>query len=110
MRILLSNGDYAYTNNTESRLLDINNKAYLVGDNLNIVSDSSTYRLSIDSPVYLEEYDNQEWVETDLYIPSDSIPQSLNADDTFNFEGFGLPLLLTVFFSVFVVFCVFKRR
>ena len=109
MRILLSNGDYGYTNNSNSRLVDYNDKATLVGENLYLSSNNNIYRLSIDSPTYLEEYYNNEWTETEIYIPSDSIPHSLNADDTFNFEGFGTCLVLTSLFAVFCIFNAFKK-
>lgn len=111
MRLLLSNGDFIYTDNTSSRLINDNGKASLVGNEMYFNYGGDIYKLSIDNPTYLSSYDVDlnEWVETSLYINSDNLPNAINADDTYNFEGFGLPLVLTCFFAIFVVFSVFKR-
>lgn len=111
MRLILSNGDYIYTDNTSSRLIDYNGKAFLVGSEMYFTYEGDIYKLSVDNPIYLNEYDSDtlEWVETSYYINSDNLPNAINANDTYNFEGFGLPLILTSLFSVFVVFNVFKR-
>lgn len=111
MRLLLSNGDYVYSDNSSSRLLDLDGKASLVGEEMYFNYEGEVYKLTSSSPTYLLNYDivTSNWVETSYYINSDNLPNAINADDTYNFEGFGLPLLLTSLFAVFIVFNVFKR-
>lgn len=126
MRLLLNNNDYLYTDNTSARLVTTDTQAMISGNNTlyGITDDGTRYRLNPTTSgstldlKHLQKYvyvpttygGSWQWQDTSLYIVSDSVPQGINADDTYNFEGFGLPLILTVFFALFTLFCIFKRR
>lgn len=126
MKLLLSNGEYLYVGETNARLLDVNNRAYLVDNNTlyGITDDGTRYRLnhttsgsSLDS-YHLQEYvytssaygGSWSWQDTSIYITSSSIPPSLNSDNTYNFEDFNPSLLLVFILSAFIILNAFKRR
>lgn len=126
MRVLLSNGEYLYIGVTNARLLSIGSRAYLVDNNTlyGITDDGTRYRLNhTTSGSTLNSYNLQEyvytpsayggswsWSDTNLYISSSTIPPSLNADSTFNFEDFNPSLLLTFILATIVILLAFKRR
>lgn len=120
MKLELSNGDVAYFEQNNIRLQQINGSTYLVGNTTlyGITENGERVRLyaskSDSSDMHtldFYEYNSRwGWVDSNVEIVWDSVPPSMRADDTFNFDNFNPSLLLTVILSVFVVFCVFKRR
>lgn len=121
MRLLLSDGSYAYFEQNNVKLQKINNKTYIVGNTTlyGVTEDGERVRLyaskSDTSDLYTLDYyeyggSRWGWNDSNVSIVWDSVPPSMRADDTFNFDNFNPSLILTVFLAVFVVFCVFKRR
>ena len=124
MRLELSNGDYFYVNQGNTKLLNVNDKAYIVSnDTLYGILDDGTrlrltpsgnYRTGYDL-YHLQEYVRgsdgyYEWVETNNYIVGSSIPYSMNADDTYNFDNFSFSQIGIVIILILCFFTVFKRR
>lgn len=120
MKLDLTNGDVAYFEQNNIRLQQINGSTYLVGNTTlyGITENGERVRLyssmSDSSDMHtldFYEYNSRwGWVDSNVEIVWDSVPPSMRADDTFNFDNFNVSLILTVFLSVFIVFCVFKRR
>ena len=120
MKLDLTNGDVAYFEQNNIRLQQINGSTYLVGNTTlygmtengdrvrlySSISDSSDMH-TLDFYEYNSRWG---WVDSNVEIVWDSVPPSMRADDTFNFDNFNPSLLLTVLLAVIVVFCVFKRR
>lgn len=120
MKLELSNGDVAYFEQNNIRLQEINGSTYLVGNTTlyGMTENGERVRLyaskSDSSDMHtldFYEYNSRwGWVDSNVEIVWDSVPPSMRADDTFNFDNFNPSLLITIFLSIFVVFCVFKRR
>lgn len=134
MILYLSNGDKFYVEQNNIKLLQNNNHIYVVGDNslFGITEDGTRYCIN-------PEYDNEhlkegvfvrrvvdaiydpatdtyeniygdvfEWQDTNITLTG-NIPSSMNADDTYNFDNFGIPMLLVFLVAIFVSFRVFNR-
>lgn len=120
MRLELTNGDVAYFEQNNIRLQEINGSTYIVGNTTlyGITENGERVRLyaSLSDSSDMHTLDFYEynsrwgWVDSNVGIVWDSVPPSMRADDTFNFDNFNPSLLITVFLSIFIVFCVFKRR
>lgn len=134
MKLLLSNGEYFYVQQNNIKLLNSNNSVFVVGGDIlyGVTEDGSRYRIDPDydnshlqeatwtsrvidavydpsTDTYEEIYgDALTWVDTNITISS-PIPSSMNSDDTFNFDNFGISLLLVFALSIFVSFRVFNR-
>ena len=124
MRLELSNGEYFYVNQGNTKLLNVNNKAYIVSNDTlyGILDDGTRLRLT-PTRSYHSEYDlyhlqqyaqgidgDYSWVNTNEYIIGSSIPYSMNADDTYNFDNFSFSQIGIVIILILCLFTVFKRR
>lgn len=127
MKIELTNGDIAYIEQSTIKLVDIEGHTSLVGGSTlyGVTENGERFRLT---PTYssstgfdlckLDYYQwvastyggSYQWVASNDEIEWSSVPVSMYADDTYNFDNFGLTLPFVIFFAVFIVFCVFKRR
>ena len=126
MKLKLSNGHDLYIQQNDIKLQQINNKTYIVGnETLYGVDDTGVkWRLSPSQSdttdmFTLDYYDEVNtsssyyrwvWVDSSVQIEWDSVPPSMIADDTFNFDNFGLNLGFFIFLGVFIVFFIFKRK
>ena len=124
MRLELSNGEYFYVNQGNTKLLNVNNKAYIVSNDVlyGILDDGTRLRLTPSGGYrtgydlyHLQEYVQgsdgyYSWVDTNNYIVGSSIPYSMNADDTYNFDNFSLSQICIVIILILSLFTVFKRR
>lgn len=124
MRLELSNGEYFYVTQGNTKLLNVNNKAYIVSNDTlyGILDDGTRLRLSPSGNkrtgydlYHLQEYVQDvdgyyEWVNTNNYIVGSSIPYSMNADDTYNFDNFSFSQIGIVIILILCLFTVFKRR
>ena len=122
MRLVTNNEDYIYVEENGFLLQEVNGKSYLVGNTpLYGITDTGdrvrlTSEVSDTSNLYNLEYfeetteEGDIWAQSNEYIEWTSVPPSLRADDTFNFRNFNIELISTVLLSVFIIFCVFKRR
>lgn len=137
MRVGLSNDEWFYIEQNDIKLVLINDKFHIVGGQIlyGISESGERYRLNPDvSTCYLEKFsiestvvdsvynaeedvydpvyaDVPTWTLTNLTLDSEhfSIPSSMNANDTYNFDNFGLSHLFVIFIAVFVAFRVFKH-
>lgn len=125
MKLELSNGRTFYVQQKDIKLQQINNKTYIIGnDVLYGVDDTGTkWRLyptesdtsdmySLDYYDYVpssSSYNRWQWVDTNVQIEWESVPPSMKADDTFNFDNFGLNLGFFIFLGIFIIFFIFKR-
>lgn len=136
MRLALSNDEWFYVEQDNIKLVDIDGDIHIVGGSILYgVSESGTrYRLNPDvSTVYLEEfttesqivgseYDAEEdvytpiyddvavWQLTDITLDSNyDIPNSMKANDIFNFDNFGVSYIFMIFLSIFIAFRIFSR-
>ena len=122
MRLITNEGNYIYVEENGALLQEVNERAYLVGNTaLYGITDTGdrvrlTSEVSDTSNLYNLEYFDETteegdiWTQSNEYIEWSSVPPSLRADDTFNFRNFNIELISTVLLSVFIIFCVFKRR
>lgn len=134
MRLLLSNGHYFYVEQNDVKLVNIDDNICIVGNTpLYGVDDTGKrYRLNPSSSItrledvtsenqligsYWDEdtqqyegvYDDVDvWSLTSITLDG-TIPTSMNADDTFNFDNFNCSLLLVFCLAIFVSFRVFSR-
>ena len=136
MRLKLSNDDIFYIEQDDIKLVNIDDDIHIVGNNILYGIDENGNRLRLNpssSTTRLEQlttvnqvvsvnysYDeNNELIEEPVYDDVDtwqltnltltSIPISMNANDTFNFDCFNLSFLLTFFIAIFISFRVFNR-
>ena len=124
MRLELSNGEYIYVNQGNIKLLNVDDKAYIVSNDTlyGILDDGTRLRLS-PSGIYRTEYDlyhlqeyvqdsngYYSWIDTSNYIVGSSIPYSMNADDTYNFDNFSFSQIGVVIILILCLFTVFKSR
>lgn len=122
MRLVTNNEDYIYVEENGFLLQEVNGKSYLVGNTplYGITDTGDRVRLTSEvndtSNLYNLEYfeetteEGDIWTQSNDYIEWTSVPPSLRSDDTFNFRNFNIELISTVLLSVFIIFCVFKRR
>lgn len=119
MKLELTDGTEVYIEQNNIKLQEIDNDTHIVGGQplYGITEDSERFCVIPDistTDVLMQEYDAEtdsyNWVSINEQIEWDSVPKSMYADDTFNFENFSLNHIFTVFLSVFIIFCVFKRR
>lgn len=127
MRLELTNGDIAYVEQDNIKLVELDGHTCIVGNTTlyGVTENGERFRLS---PSYssstgfniykLDYYEyvssnyggSYQWVSSSDEIEWTSVPVSMYADDTYNFDNFGLTLPFMVFLAVFVIFCIFKRR
>ena len=122
MRLMTNDENYIYVEENGFLLQEVDGKSYLVGNTslYGITADGDGIRLTPDindtSNLYNLEYFSETteegdiWLKSNEYIDWTSVPPSLRADDTFNFRNYNIELISTVLLSVFIIFCVFKRR
>lgn len=134
MILHLSNGDTFYVQQDNIKLVKLNNSIHIVGNDIlyGITDNGTRYRLNPESSTTrLEIAGTENRVVDAIYDPvtdtydeiyadvpvwnlssitlSDNIPSSMNADDTYNFDNFGLSMLLVFALAIFVSFRVFNR-
>lgn len=136
MRLALSNDEWFYVEQNNVKLVDINGEYHIVGGSILYgVSESGTrYRLNPDvSTSFFEEYSvssqivgSEYDVEEDVYIPvyadvgswsltnltldtNYSIPNSMNANDTYNFDNFSSSYVLVLLLVMFIVFRLWNK-
>lgn len=136
MRFGLSNDEWFYVEQNDIKLIEIDGDYHIVGGQILYgISESGTrYRLNPDvSTKYFEEYtteyriidaiydpvndtyeevygDVPVWTLTDITLDTGfAIPNSMNANDTYNFDNFSIPMLLVFAVAIFVSFRVFNR-
>lgn len=127
MKVELTNGDIAYIEQGTAKLVELNNHTCIVGNSTiyGVTENGDRFRLS---PTYsgstgynlysLDYYEyvssnyggSYQWVSSNDEIEWSSVPVSMYADDTYNFDNFGLTLPFIVFLAIFIIFCIFKRR
>lgn len=127
MRVELTSGEIAYIEQGDIKLVEIDGHTSIVGNTAlyGVTENGERFRLnpsfSSNSGYNLYNLDYYEyvssnyggsyqWVSSNDEIEWSSVPVSMYADDTYNFDNFGLTLPFIVFLAVFVIFCVFKRR
>lgn len=121
MKLELSNGNDLYVSQNNIKLQQINNKTYITGNDTlyGVDSNGTRWRLNpsqsdtsdmytLDYYTYSSQY-RWNWADSNVTIKWESVPPSMRADDTFNFDNFGVPLVLTIFLAVFIIFGVHKR-
>lgn len=119
MKLELTDGTEIYVEQSNIKLQEIDNDTHIVGGQAlyGITEDAERFCINPDistTDVLMQEYDEEtqsyNWVSIGESIEWESVPVSMYADDTYNFDNFNLSLIFTVFLSVFIIFCVFKRR
>lgn len=120
MRLELSNGDVAYFEQNNIRLQEINGSTYIVGNTTlyGITENGQRVRLyaskSDTSDMHtLDFYEYSSrwgWVDSNVEIVWNSVPPSMRADDTYNFDNFSLSQIGIVIILILSLFTVFKRR
>ena len=119
MRLELTDGTEVFIEQNNIKLQEIDNDTHIVGGQTlyGITEDTERFCINPDistTDVLTQEYDAEtdtyNWVSINEQIEWDSVPKSMYADDTFNFENFSLNHIFIVFLSIFIIFCVFKRR
>lgn len=124
MRLKLSNNRDLYVSQNNIKLQEINNRTYITGNDVLYGVDNTGVRwrltpsqsdttdmYSLDFYEYVRSGTTYRWQWTDstTTILWDSVPPSMRADDTFNFDNFGVSLPLVIFLAVFIIFGVHKR-
>lgn len=119
MKLELTDGTKVYVEQSNIKLQEIDNDTHIVGGQTLYGITEDTERFCIDpdistTDVLMKEYDAEtdtyNWVSINKQIEWDSVPVSMYADDTYNFDNYASPLPFIVFIAIFIVFCVFKRR